>query len=103
MKKPEIPNDEPKRQAALNALDVLDTSAEERFDCITRLEQKHFGVAIALVSLVDTNRQWSNQLRDWMLSKPRVIFHSAVTPLTKMPFVVFLTRLPPLISRIILC
>ena len=37
---------------------ILDTPAEERFDRITRIAQKLFNVPIALVSLVDTKRQW---------------------------------------------
>jgi len=58
MKKPEIPQNETQRLAALCALDVLDTPTEERFDRYTRIAQRHFGVPIALVSLVDTDRQW---------------------------------------------
>lgn len=42
----------------LRALDLLDTAAEERFDRITRLAQRLFDVPIALVSLVDEDRQW---------------------------------------------
>jgi GGDEF domain-containing protein len=44
--------------AALRSLQVLDTPAEDRFDRITRLAQRTFGVPIALVSLVDEQRQW---------------------------------------------
>ncbi|MGW5722587.1 GAF domain-containing sensor histidine kinase [Amycolatopsis sp. NPDC003865] len=46
------------RIAALRALDLLDTPSEERFDRITRLAQHTFGVPIALVSLVELDRQW---------------------------------------------
>lgn len=46
------------RVAALRALDLLDTPSEERFDRITRLAQHTFGVPIALVSLVELDRQW---------------------------------------------
>ena len=42
----------------LRALDILDTAPEERFDRLTRLARRLFGVPIALVSLVDTDRQW---------------------------------------------
>jgi PAS domain S-box-containing protein len=58
MKAPEIPSDDVDRVAALCALKVLDTPAEARFDRITRIAQSHFQVPIALVSLVDTDRQW---------------------------------------------
>jgi diguanylate cyclase (GGDEF)-like protein/PAS domain S-box-containing protein len=53
-----IPPCEQTRLAALGALDVLDTPAEQRFDRFTRLAAMTFGVPIALVSLVDENRQW---------------------------------------------
>lgn len=46
------------RLAQLRALALLDTDAEERFDRVTRLAQRLFGVPIALVSLVDADRQW---------------------------------------------
>lgn len=58
MEKPPKPNREPQRLAALRALDVLDTSPEERFDRFTRLAKRLFRVPIALVSLVDADRQW---------------------------------------------
>lgn len=55
---PDLPVDEATRLDALHALNVLDTPAEERFDRITRLARRLFGVPIALISLVDTHRQW---------------------------------------------
>ena len=58
MKSPETPADEQQRLAALMELNILDSGVDERFDRITRLAQKTFKVPIALVSLVDTNRQW---------------------------------------------
>ncbi len=58
MKKPDIPADEPARIAALCELAILDTPAEARFDRITRIAQRHFSTPIALVSLVDSGRQW---------------------------------------------
>ena len=58
MKKPEIPQDEQIRIEKLRSLDVLDTLPEERFDRLTRIAKRMFGVPIALVSLVDENRQW---------------------------------------------
>jgi diguanylate cyclase (GGDEF)-like protein len=58
-----IPADEGPRLAELRSLDLLDTDAEERFDRVTRLAQRLFDVPIALVSLIDEDRQWfkSNQ------------------------------------------
>lgn len=63
MSAPAIPENEAERLAALQALHILDTAPEDRFDRLTRLACKMFDVPIALVSLVDSNRVWfkSNQ------------------------------------------
>jgi diguanylate cyclase (GGDEF)-like protein len=53
-----IPANEQRRVAALRATGLLDTPPEERFDRVTRLACRLLGVPIALVSLVDTDRQW---------------------------------------------
>lgn len=58
MLEPPIPEDEWRRLKALQALDILDTPPEERFDRLTRIAKQVFDVPIALVSLVDANRQW---------------------------------------------
>ena len=58
MKAPLTPTDEPTRVDTLRALNILDTAPEERFDRLTRLAKRLFGVPIALVSLIDANRQW---------------------------------------------
>ena len=55
---PPMPVDELQRLAALRSLKILDTPREERFDRITRLATKLFQVPIALISLVDEQRQW---------------------------------------------
>ncbi len=55
---PPIPDDEPERLAALHRLDVLGTPPEPELDVITRLAADRFDAAIALVSLVDADRQW---------------------------------------------
>jgi phosphoribosyl 1,2-cyclic phosphodiesterase/CheY-like chemotaxis protein len=52
------PDDEERRLAALRGTGMLDTPPEDRFDRITRLAAALFNVPIALVSLVDQNRQW---------------------------------------------
>lgn len=46
------------RAALLASLDLLDSPAEEVFDRITRLLARVLDVPIALVSLIDTDRQW---------------------------------------------
>lgn len=58
MKIPAIPFNEAERLAALKSLKILDTEPEERFDCITRIAQRAFRIPIALVSLIDAERQW---------------------------------------------
>lgn len=58
MKTPDIPANEKERLESLRTADILDTSPEERFDRLTRMAKRVFGVSIALVSLVDENRQW---------------------------------------------
>lgn len=58
MHAPPLPPDESRRIETLRALNILDTAPEERFDRLTRLAKRLFNVPIALVSLVDTDRQW---------------------------------------------
>ena len=53
-----LPPDEPARLRALRKLGLLDTPPEERFDRLTRLARRVFDVPMALVSLVDAERQW---------------------------------------------
>jgi diguanylate cyclase (GGDEF)-like protein len=58
LKKPDFPSNEASRLETLHALNILDTPPEERFDRLTRLARRMFHVPIALVTLVDANRQW---------------------------------------------
>lgn len=53
-----IPDNESDRLQALRELLILDTPPEERFDRIVQFAAEEFGVPIALLSLVDTDRQW---------------------------------------------
>ncbi len=46
------------RLAALQSFDVLDTPREEEFDDICALAAEICGTPVALISLVDDNRQW---------------------------------------------
>lgn len=55
-------DDEENRLAALLALDVLDTPAEERFDRVTRLAKRLFGVDGAAVNMIDRDRQWTKSV-----------------------------------------
>ena len=58
MQKPQIPLNEPERLAALQRYDILDTLPEQEFDDLTYLAAAISGSLIALISLVDQDRQW---------------------------------------------
>ena len=58
METPKNPPNERKRITALRRMQLLDTLPDEYFDRITRLACKLFRVPIALITLVDSNRQW---------------------------------------------
>lgn len=61
------------RITALRSYGVLDTPNEAQFDAIVREAARRFGVPIALVCLVDENRQWF---------KAKVGIEASETPLT---------------------
>jgi hypothetical protein len=52
------PPDEAHRLASLHSLGLLDTPPEERFDRYTRLACETLGVPMALITMVDSYRQW---------------------------------------------
>lgn len=58
MKKAEIPENEEHRLADLVSYDILDSAPEAAFDDITRIASWISGKPIALVSLIDKDRQW---------------------------------------------
>lgn len=58
MLKPPPPIDETARLMSLHSMRILDTPSEERYDRLTRVARRTFGVQICLVSLVDSDRQW---------------------------------------------
>src|SRR5690242_14349342 len=53
-----LPPDEVERLESLRRLDPLAGLADERFDRIARLARRLFSVPIALISLVDAEREW---------------------------------------------
>lgn len=63
MQIPQHPRNEGERLEALRRLDILDTPPEERFDRITRTASRALGVPMALVSLIDDDRQWFKSRR----------------------------------------
>ena len=52
------PENEEQRLAFLRDMKILDTSAEERFDRITRIVCRVLNVPISAISIVDEKRQW---------------------------------------------
>ncbi|MEY2976688.1 MAG: hypothetical protein RLZZ435_826, partial [Cyanobacteriota bacterium] len=58
MKKPPIPPHEADRLAALHRYEIVDTLPEQEFDDLTLLAAEICGTPIALISLVDSDRQW---------------------------------------------
>lgn len=58
MNKLDTSYDETLRVHTLRELNILDTAPEDRFDRLTRLAKRMFNVPIALVSLIDSDRQW---------------------------------------------
>ncbi|MDP1707833.1 MAG: EAL domain-containing protein [Gammaproteobacteria bacterium] len=74
MKEPPLPPDESARLSTLHALSILDTPPEARFDRITRFATRLFDVPIALISLVDAERQWFKSCQGLAVSEtPRGI------------------------------
>ena len=55
---PPILLNESSRLVALRELEILDTSPDVRFDCITRFAAGKLQVPIALITLIDSDRQW---------------------------------------------
>ncbi len=51
-------SNEAQRLRTLRGLDILDTPPEDRFDRLTSAASRAFGVPMALISLVDEDRQW---------------------------------------------
>jgi hypothetical protein len=49
---------ENRRLAALNSYDVLDTLPEKEYDAITRLASYICQAPIALITLIDNDKQW---------------------------------------------
>ena len=58
-------NDEAGRIEALLQYRILDTQSEQEFDDITRLASFICGTPMAVMTLVDTDRQWFKSNKGW--------------------------------------
>ncbi len=58
MQFPGLPDNEEDRLKSLYLTGLLDTRDDERFERLTRLARKVFQVPVALISLLDRDRQW---------------------------------------------
>jgi diguanylate cyclase (GGDEF)-like protein len=66
---PEVPENEANRLATLYQLKILDTGREERFDRVTRIACKLFDVPIAVISFLETERQWIKSSQGYIINE----------------------------------
>ena len=65
MRPPALPHNESKRLQVLHSLHLLDTPPDPALDRLTRLATRLFQVPVALVTLVDEERQWFLSRAGW--------------------------------------
>ncbi|HEX4918978.1 MAG TPA: GAF domain-containing protein [Limnobacter sp.] len=63
MIKPELPHNEAERTRTLEDMGVIYSPSEARFDRITRLVTRHFGVSTCLISMLYKEIQWFKSLQ----------------------------------------
>lgn len=94
---------DPERQAALRRTALLDTPAEEAFDRLTRLAATVLQLPVALVSLVDKDRQFFKSCiglpEPWASQRETPLSHSFCqhTLDTRQPLVIADAREHPLV------
>jgi GAF domain-containing protein len=57
MQEPALPRNENERLATLHSLEILDSPSDDRFDRFTRISARIFDMPVAIISLVDRDRQ----------------------------------------------
>lgn len=63
MIEPLLPSDEIERLTELNSYQILDTAPEKKYDDFTRIAAKICDTPIALITLIDKDRQWFKSKR----------------------------------------
>lgn len=89
--KPPKPENEAARLQALRSYDILDTPSEQEYDDITLLASQICGVPIALITLIDDERQWVKSkvgIEVEETSRNTAFCSYAVMPGAPQPFVV---------------
>ncbi len=93
MQAPGIPDNEEKRLKSLYITGLLDTRDDERFERLTRLARKAFQVPVALISLLDRERQWLLACQGAGVREPPVTSRSAGMPFCRRGPSLFTTQL----------
>jgi signal transduction histidine kinase/CheY-like chemotaxis protein/HPt (histidine-containing phosphotransfer) domain-containing protein len=94
------PENEAARLSALQRQAILDTPPEEHFDRLTRLAAGLLGTRIALISLIDRDRQWFKSRHGLEAREtPRDLAFCAHAILTKGPLVVLDATTDPRFSE----
>jgi adenylate cyclase len=83
--KPAVPENEKARQAALALYDILDTGQEQSYDDFTKIASYVGGTPIALITIVDKDRQWfKSKVGTQLTETPRDVSfcaHAILNPL----------------------
>ena len=88
MKAP-LPENEEERLKALHEIEIMDTEADEAFDDLTRLAGYICETPIALITFIDSERQWFKSPSDFPVSEtPRDISFCAHAILQSEPFII---------------
>lgn len=84
-----LPANEDQRLATLHDYRIMDTAPDERFDRLTDFAADLFDVPVALISLIDADRQWFKSHHGLPVSEsPRSISFCAHTILDDEPLIV---------------